>query len=297
MKRRLLFFMVISAVFFSSATPSTGRSLEEIRRTGEIRVCLSPLHPSVCTAEPEGCREDCLMSGPAYEVAMAFVAHLGGGISPRFIRVDWDEQFFNQDGITVQDEAYSPALLASGRCDFYPNNLTRNDWRWKKIDFVTLFPNRKMVLVRSSERERFKTEADLAGKTAVAEKSTSYHTWLLEQNQGAFFAQPVTVRLQPVDEGFRAVAGGLADFTMIDADAAIWAIRNQYADLDMAFAVGPTDEIGWGFRKEDKDLQEAARQFFEQQRADDRSDLNRIWQKYYGMTLTGFIDLVSSIPQ
>jgi ABC-type amino acid transport substrate-binding protein len=175
--------------------------------------------------------------------------------------------------------------------------MARNDWRLNKIDIVTLFPNRKMVIVKRSESDRFKAVTDLAGKTATVEKNTSYHTWLLEQNQLIFSAHPITIRLLPVDEGFRAVASSEADFTIIDADAAIWAIRDQYAEMDMAFAVGPTDEIGWAFRKEDKDLQEAARLFFEQQRVDSNSELNRIWQKYYGMALTGFIDLVSSIPQ
>ena len=32
------------------------RSLEEINRTGEIRVGISPIHPSICSATIRGCR-------------------------------------------------------------------------------------------------------------------------------------------------------------------------------------------------------------------------------------------------
>ena len=297
MKRVLPFFPVVFVALLLSAVTAAGRSLDEIKKTKEIRVCVSPIHPSVCTARPEGCRDDCELSGPAYESARAFAAYLGDDILPRFRSVGWDEQFFNKDGVTAKDETYTPELLASGSCDFYPSNMAKNEWRLKKIDFVTLFPNRRMVVVKRSERDRFKTVVDLAGRTATIEKNTSYHTWLLDQNQGVFSARPMTIRLMPVDEGLRAVVGGEVDFTIIDADAAIWAVRSQYAEADMAFAVGPTDEIGWAFRKEDKDLQEAARVFSEQQRADRNSELNRIWQKYYGMSLTDFIGLVSSIPE
>lgn len=297
MKRVLSSCMIVFLALISAPITASGRSLEEIKKTQEIRVCLSPIHPSVCTAQPEGCRDDCQFGGPAYEAAAAFVAHLGGHLAPRFRRVGWDEQFFNKDGVTVQEDTYTPELLASGQCDVYPSNLAKNEWRSKKIDIVTLFPNRRMVVVKRSERDRFRTLADLAGKTAVIEKNTSYHTWLLEQNQGMFASNPMTIRVMPVDDGLRAVMIGEADFTVIDADAAIWALRNQYAEADMAFAVGPTDEIGWAFRKEDKGLQEAARVFSEQQRADKNSELNRIWQKYYGMSLTDFIGLVSSIPE
>lgn len=297
MRRLLFFFLILSAAWGVSAATAHARSLEEIEKTRELRVCLSPIHPSVCSATPEGCRDNCSFTGPAYEVAQAFAEHLGKDIHPRFIRVGWDEQFFNKDGVTVQEDAYTPELLASGTCDVYPNYLAKNEWRLKKIDIVTLFPNRRMVVVKRTERGRFRTVADLAGKTATIEKNTSYHTWLQEQNKGAFASNPIRILLLPVDEGLKAVVAGQADFTIVDVDAAIWAVRNQYANTDMAFAVGPRDEIGWGFRKEDKELQEAARLFFEGERASRDSRLNAIWQKYLGMSLTDFIGLVSSIPE
>lgn len=297
MKRMLSSTMIAVMVLFLVPFTARGRSLEEIRRTKEIRICVSPIHASICVVEPPGCRDGCQISGPAYDAAMAFAAFLGDQIVPLFRSVEWDEQFFNENGVTVKEDSYTPELLASGKCDIYPNNLTKNGWRNNKFDIVTMFPSRKMVIVKRSEKDRFKTLTDLAGKTAAIEKRTSYYTWLLEQNQGIFSENPVKISPSSVDEGLRAVMDGRADFKLLDADAAFWVIRNSYPGLDMAFAAGPTDELGWGFRKEDKDLQEAARTFFEQQRADENSQLNQIWRKYFGMSLTGFVALVSSISQ
>ncbi len=273
------------------------RSLAEINRTGEIRFGISPIHPSVCRAEPQGCRTDCRITGPAYDIALAFAATLGPNVRARFLRIDWDEQFFNQDGKNIRDDAYTPELLASGQVDLYPNNLSTNEWRKKKMDMVTLFPSRRMVIVNRFRKEAIRNSSDLAGKVAVVEKDTSYHTWLQEQDRGVFASHPIEIRLMNTDECLKAVDKGEADFTIIDSDAAIWAVRQEYRNLDMVFPIGTTDENGWGLRKQDNDLQDAVRRFFSAQRADEHSELNRIWQKYYGMSLTQFTRLVGAIME
>jgi len=296
MKSSIVFLMLLALAFcpFSGAW---ARSLAEIRQTGEIRIGISPIHPSICRAEPQGCRTDCRITGPAYDIALAFAETLGPNVRPRFLRIDWDEQFFNPAGKTIRDDAYTPELLASGQVDLYPNNLSINEWRRKKMDIVTLFPSRRMVVVNRSRKEAIRGASDLAGKVAAVEKDTSYHTWLQEQNQGAFALKPVMIRLMNTDECLKTVDKGDADFTMVDSDAAIWAVRQEYRNLDMAFPVGTTDENGWGLRKQDKDLQDEVRRFFREQRADEQSALNRIWQKYYGMSLTQFIRLVGAIME
>lgn len=288
-------FTVIWVVFFIFPISIEARTLEEILKTKEIRICVSPIHPSVCSAEPEGCREDCRISGPVYEQVMAFVSYLGKDIEPKFISVGWDEQFFNADGMTIRDASYTPELLDSCKCDFYPNNLAKNEWRLKKLDFVTLFPNRMMVIVNKSQIAKFKSALDLAGKTAAIEKDTSYHTWMQEKNKAAYQANPILIRLVKTDQAFRMVDSEMIDFTMTDADAAIWAVRHQFQNTTLAFPVGTTDEIGWAFRKSDTDLQIAVKKFFNQQRASEDSAINEIWKKYFDMTLTRFIMLIGSM--
>ena len=59
-----------------------------------------------------------------------------------------------------------------------------------------------------------------------------------------------------------------------------------------AFAVGSVVEQGWGFRKEDTDLQAAARKFLEDQKATGDSLWNTQWKKGMGITLPEYTKLV-----
>ncbi|MBI3230146.1 MAG: transporter substrate-binding domain-containing protein [Burkholderiales bacterium] len=202
---------------------------------------------------------------------------------------------FQQKGKTVWEDAYTPKLLASGKCDFYPSNLTKTEWRQKKLDFITLFPSRMMVVIPKGKQAQIKDVNDLAGKTAAIEKDTSFHTWLMAQNQAAWSTNPVKLTLLSTQESFAAVEAGTIDFTITDSDIAIWAAHHQFKNSKTAFPVGPADEIGWAFRKEDKDLQAAAQSFFEQQRKNPNSEINQIWKRHFGRSLTEFITLMALV--
>lgn len=290
--------LIASAMtIFWFPSPSLARPLQEILSSGELRVCFAPIHPSVVSAEPGDCRGDCRFSGPAYEAAQAFAAFLGSDVGITGVRVDWDEQFFDENGHTIHDAAYTPALLASGKCDIYPNNLTRSNWRLDKMAIATMFTNRLIVLVNAENAARFRGPSDMGGKIAAVETDTSFHIWLQQENSTTFAANPVDIRLMPTTEVLRNLDAGLADFTVIDADAAFWIIRQQYPSLHMAFPVGAINEVGWGLRKQDTELLEAVELFFSQQRSDNTSSLNQIWQRHYGMSLNQFIGLLGSIQE
>ncbi len=47
------------------------------------------------------------------------------------------------------------------------------------------------------------------------------------------------------------------------------------------------------FGKDDKDLQAAVQKFFTEQKNNDASPFNQIWQKYYGISLNKFISVIS----
>ncbi|KIA81417.1 hypothetical protein QR66_04780 [Chromobacterium piscinae] len=277
------------------AMPAQGRSLADILKTHQLRVCIAPLHPAVAQAAPKDCREQCVFSGPVYEEALAFTHYLGNGVRIKALRVGWDEQFFDKTGKTELEASYTPQLMASGACDIYPNHLTKTAWRQKKLDFVTMFPSRMMVIANANLREQLHGSAQLAGLRAGTTKDTSYHTWLQEQNRGAFSSNPIKIELMPSDEALQAVNAGKVDFILMDADVAIWHTHHQLQNTYVAFPVGPKDEIGWAFRKDDKDLQAAAAKFFAEQRQRPDSELNRIWLRYHGHSLTDFIALVAAV--
>ncbi len=288
-------FIMFIFLLLLSAGHSWARPLQEILADGELRACFTPAHPYIIDAEPHGCRENCRYSGPAWEAVGAFAEFLGSHVRVHGMSVELAELFYDTQGRLVIDGEYTPELLASGRCDLYPNNLTRLPWRMSKIHIVTLFPNRLVVLIHTDNRERFQSISDLAGKLALAQEGTSFHGWLLEQNESTFAADPVDIRTMSTPQALEALSRGKGDFTVMDADAAFWIIRNRYAELHMAFPVGSIEELGWGLRREDKDLQEAVKMFFQQQRAHEDSTLNDIWRRYLGMSLIQYTSLLGSM--
>ncbi len=270
------------------------RSLAEIIQSKQLRVCIAPSHPAVAQVTPPNCQENCQFKGTAVEAAQAFGSALGHGVQTKMRRIQWEEQFSNKQGQTVREASYTPQLLASGECDVFPSNLTKTAWRSTKMDFVILFPNRIMVIVHKSNKARFRQVADLAGKNGAIEKDTSYHTWLDQQNLGQLAANPIRLQFMLTAETMHAVDQGKFDFTMADADVAIWSTR-ELKQISAAFPVGNSDEVGWAFRKQDKDLQAAAQQFFDAQRKEPDSPLNAIWRKNFGRSLTEFIELMAAI--
>ena len=245
------------------------RSLEQIRKTKELRICVAGSSYELYTA-----------------MALAFAEHLG--VSPRVKRLDsWDQQFQNDKGVTDKDAAYTPALMDSGDCDVYPNDLVKNDWRLKKLDFVILFRTRMVVVVNKDNQAVYKGVVDLAGKNAVIQKGTSYYSWLETQNAGPLASNPIHIQFMTTDESMQAVDAKSADFTIIGADGALNWTRNKVKNVVVAFPIGDTTEVGWAFRKKDRDLQEAVRRFFDSEAAVG-SRFDEIWKEKVGIPLSEF---------
>ncbi|MBF0201638.1 MAG: transporter substrate-binding domain-containing protein [Desulfamplus sp.] len=285
--------LIICTLFF--ANPGAwARGLEDIRKSGELRACIVPVTPAYVTFDDPACREECLVSGPVPRVVEAVAAALGPGLRPVFHRVEWDEQFHNKEGVTILEAEYTPHHLETGSCDVYATHLTKNEWRLKKLDFAILFLNRIMVIVHKDRLPGFKSIDHLAGKTAGVALNTSHHTWVLKQNQGPFLDNPIKVLL--IDSGLEldSVQSGSADFTLLDAEVSLWESVNRFQDLKVAFPVGPMDEIGWAFSREDQDLREAVQAFFTEQVRTETSVLNTIWKEEYGLTLSQFRVLIQA---
>ncbi len=255
-----------------------GRSLEEIKKSKEIRICLA------------GSSQDFYQKN-----ARALVEYLGGGVQATFIRFKkWDNQFVNQQNRVRQDEEYTPEPLASGRCDLYPNDLARLDWLEKKMAFVPLFISRFAVIVNKAQENTYKEIKDLAGKTAAVTEDTAFHTWLKARNQGVLHSNPITLVFMPQEEAIKAVQSGNVDFTIAGVDSALYAIKNFAPHVHVAFPVGTLMEYGWYFNKKDTDLQELVRQFFEVQRSTLDSQINQNWKEHIGLSLGEFILFVTS---
>lgn len=265
--------------------------MKEIEQSNEIRICISPFPPQD-TFEPKNCRENCKFGGYAYDLSMAFVGTLKKGITAKFMRVEWDEQFFNKDGKVVREDAYTPELLATGKCDLFAP-LTKIDWRLSKFDFVTQNLNRMVVVVNKKKRTQFNGAADLAGKLAATMKESSWQTWMEEQNRTTYSANPIQINFVPSRDVLKAVDNEVADFAISDMDLAMWFTKHELKNSVIAFAVGQKTELAWAFRRGDTDLKAALEKFVETQRNRKTSALNKVWLNNYGITLPEFIDMIN----
>ena len=219
---------------------------------------------------------------------------LGNGIKPKVISIDWNEQFADASGKVDREAAYTPKLFAESTCDFYATGLYKLAWRMKKMDMVTINPSRHMIVVKAANKNSLKNANDLAGKTAVTYKDSSYHTWLDEQNRTTYKANPIRI-IFVADEpqALAALDEGKADFTVLVADDAVPEVRKTQHQFAIAFPAGSLMEMSWAFQKEDKDLQGAANDFFQAQRANKDSLLNKQFDNLYGMSVSEFSKMVS----
>lgn len=175
----LIFFIVV----FSSilAISSQARSLAEIKKTQEARVCTA-----------SGIE---FMNEFSRKQTTLFFQTVDKNIQIKFEQIKWDEMFHNEDGTTVKEAVYTPQLLATGQCDLYPSNLTITEWRKKKLAFTVEYVARNMVIVNKAQRKRYTTSKDLAGKVVAVTKGSSYLSWLEGQNESVFAHNSVKFQL------------------------------------------------------------------------------------------------------
>jgi len=268
--------------------------LEDIKQSGEIRICAALPGPAVGTVEPPDCRGECTVKGPARDLTEAFAQSLGANIKATYWVLAWDEQFHNQAGKTVREASYTPALLASGACDVYPNGMVLLEWRLKKLGMVALYPAREMVIIHKSKKDQIRTPADLAGKVAGVTKSASSHVYLEEWNKTVYMDNPIRFDFRPSQTlRLEAVDNGEVDFAIAGSEDALWETRHHLKNSVAAFVVGPVIKVGWGFRQDDKDLQAAVEQFFEAQKASEDSVLNQVWKKTFGLSFANYLRLIA----
>jgi len=268
---------LVLIIFFAEINTSAyARSLQEIRKSNEIRLCAAGSSSSLYS-----------------RMGTVFAESLG--IKAKIIKLDsWDQQFHNKDGVTIKQESYTPFLMEKGDCDCYPNDLVMHEWRMKKLDFVVLFKTRMTVVTHRDKKGEFTTENDLKGKTAAVMKGTTYHTWLEEKNKTDFADNPVLIKFMSTDDSMKAVDSKSVDFTVIGADGALNWTRNKIKNSETAFFVGPVTQVGWAFKKSDKDLQKAAQECFRSlQKAG--SAFDTIWKEEVGIPLSDYILFITNL--
>lgn len=242
------------------------RPLIEIKATGELRICVAGSSAAFYQGNAE-----------------SFARSLG--VTPVVtVLKSWDQQFHNLVGATEKEITYEAALLANGECDLFPNDLHMLDWRRTKMQLIPYYTTRKMVIAHRSLAAHLTQLSDLAGKKAAVQNGTAYEAWLVEQNETGFKDSPITIELYPTSESMQRVADQRADFTIIGAESAFKWVRGNLESLDLLFPVDAPVQVGWGISSAAGDLHDAVVAYFV---ANKRvgSDLDRAWQRQYGISL------------
>lgn len=247
-----------------------GRTLEDVRASNELRICVVGSSAAFYQANGE-----------------AFARHLGVKAVVTPLK-SWDDQFRNRDGQVVRDGRYLARPLENGECDLFPNDLHVLDWRLTKMDLVPYYTVRKMIVAQQRLRHSVRSPADLGGLRAAVQKGTSYDTWLSAENATTYRDKPVQIAHHPTLESVQRVSQGLADFTVTGSEGAFkWIRSGEYDNLDLLFPVDDIVSVGWGIAPSAGDLREALQNYF-----DDSlrvgSELDRSWQRYYGISRTEY---------
>ena len=261
-----------------SPAPAAARMLAEIRQSGELRICVAGTSSAFYQSNAE-----------------AFAASLH--VRPVVTRLaSFDQQFQNAQGVTVKEATYEAHLLASGKCDLFPNDLHVTDWRRSKMLLVPYYTTRMVVVAHRDMRPRLKAAEDLAGHSAAVQKGTGYEAWLNGQNESAFKSNPVKIELLPTAEAMKRVSEGKADFSVIGAEGAFKWVRGELPNLDLLFPVDQLVEVGWGMSPGAQDLKQAVERFFvDNLRVG--SELDTAWQKQYGISRMEYQLIESSFAQ
>lgn len=245
--------------------PVSARSLDDIRASGTLRICVAGSSAALYQANGEAFAQS-LQVRPEVRTLSSF-----------------DEQFQNAQGQTVEADAYDPRLLADGSCDLFPNDLHRVPWRLSKMSIVPYYTVRKVIVARPALQGKVQQAGDLAGLRAAVQKGTAYATWLDAQNREHNSERRIEMLYAPTEAAILMVAEGRADFTVLGTDGALKWVRSNPARLALLFPVDEPVAVGWGVSRAAPDLAAALARFFEDS-ARVGSALDQNWQRYYGIS-------------
>ncbi len=96
---RRRWFLTAGIALALAAFGVEARSLAEIQKTKELRVCIAFVSPAMGKgkAEPAGCRDNCRsVTGDTPEFVAAFARSLGNDVKPKWVSVNCDEQYCGQ---------------------------------------------------------------------------------------------------------------------------------------------------------------------------------------------------------
>ncbi len=248
----------------------TGRSLDEIRRSGKIYVAFTSTD----------------LKNINYDLALEFARYLNVELIE--VEIEWDE-VFRLNGSIPPDMESNPDLIytpdALRESDIICSTFTIIEWRKKLFGFGKTMLSAELLMINKAE-ELPRGLEDLSNKRIAFMGNTSFEQHLNEIN-GTLAEKIELVRTRSTEETKQLLEEGKVYGIVLDADEALNFNANSGRKYKIAFPISETSRTAWAVEKNNPLIQEIEN-FFETIASN--GVLDEIFFKRFGMTYRAYVD-------
>lgn len=264
-KRFLLFVLA-----FLILLPTFSRDLEEIKRSGKIRVAFTS--------------DD--IRNINYPLAVEFARYLNVELVE--VPIQWEQAFMLDGKIPVDLESnpglkYTPDALQEA--DIICSTFTILEWRKKLFDFAETLFSAELLLTRRGQ-DPLENYSDLAGKRITFRSATTFEQHLSEINKRIGGG----IELVPIASGpesKRLFKEGAVDGIVLDADEALNFIAENNHAFQIEFPVSDVTKTAWAVEKNNP-LKTEVENFFHT--IANNGVLDEIFYEKFEIRYTTFVD-------
>ncbi len=279
----LVLLLMLIAVNRSNSI-ATPRTYQEIIKSNEIRLCHVPWISD---------KKENVGNGPNFELAKYFAEYLN--VKPKLVQMLWKNLLSNKNGKILKKETYSPFLFEKQQCDIYVANIGKYKWCENKIDIVSFISSRALIVVRKQNEGEIVSIKKLGGKKTQVIASTSFALELKQLNKTTLKNNPIKLKVVEEGNSLKELLNGNIDFTVYDIQLALYLVKKMPNRIAMAFPIGKGFDTGWGVPKKRAKLKQKIVEFFGYLKNSNKSPLNKIFMKLYGITRQEYDDLFYSV--
>lgn len=185
---------------------------------------------------------------PMHALAEEFANSLG--VSLEYVVTPYFNKYWETaNGETVKDSSYTPEWF--NNFDIACEIFTKRPWRSKKVNFVPVYPSEYSIIARKDLD--INSINDLGELKCVTSKGSSYEDFLINNKLENYYYESSDTFLEEIQSG-------KADYTILDNS---FTKLSNYPELEFKISLG-TNDICWGLRKDQPQLEAELRKFFSQ---------------------------------
>ncbi len=266
LSRRLLLFLFLML----NVHVSSGRSLEEIKRSGKIYVAFTSVD----------------LVNVNHDLALEFARYLN--VEMIELEIDWDEVFMNEGVIpsglvTDPDLTYTPDILK--KADIICSTFSVTEWRKKLFSFAKTMQSAELLVIDRDEPLPGGF-GDLAGKSIAFLGATTFEQHLNEINSSIGGGIQMIPTRSSVETKRLMEEGGLYGIIQ-DADEALNFIAGSGQRYKIAFPISDITQTAWAVEKNNPLAQEVEN-FFKTILSN--GVLDELFISRFGITYASYLD-------